>query len=235
VTFPDDQSKKEAIAAVDDAIDKLAATLKKFDDSKEGLLTFLATMAGPALDPNQVGGIGCAYNIIVSQITGPNEFHANIHNKRVVFRGIDTSKFVNGSKINGGVNYVAGTETYTTIGRIRNTIFVVKPLPMELMRQNIGGSASTSTVAKEIKSPPSQQTPMIRKWTDKSGKFSVEAKFASRIGEKVTLEKPDGSTIEINVTVLSEDDQAYIKRFTNRSLCRTIVPGVCYAPSSIPA
>jgi SLA1 homology domain 1, SHD1 len=58
-------------------------------------------------------------------------------------------------------------------------------------------------------------TAPIRTWTDKSDKFGIAAKFAARNGEKIVLEKVDGSTVEINLAVLSDDDQAYIKTFKN--------------------
>lgn len=51
-----------------------------------------------------------------------------------------------------------------------------------------------------------------RTWQDASGKFSISAKFVSLDAGKVTLEKADGSTVEIALTKLSAADRAYVAK-----------------------
>lgn len=46
-----------------------------------------------------------------------------------------------------------------------------------------------------------------RKWTDKTGKFSVEADFVSLADGAVNLKRPDGQVIKIPLEKLSETDQ----------------------------
>lgn len=48
-------------------------------------------------------------------------------------------------------------------------------------------------------------------WTDKTGGFTVEARFSGYAAGTVKLEKRDGSTLEIPMDRLSEDDQAWIR------------------------
>lgn len=49
-----------------------------------------------------------------------------------------------------------------------------------------------------------------RTWTDSSGKHKMKASFVSLDDGKVTLEKNDGETIEIDLKKLSKADQKYI-------------------------
>lgn len=51
-----------------------------------------------------------------------------------------------------------------------------------------------------------------RAWSDKSGKFQVEATFVSLIGGKVRLKRKDnGKTIELELAELSEADRQYVE------------------------
>ena len=54
----------------------------------------------------------------------------------------------------------------------------------------------------------------LRVWTDKSGKFSVDAKFVKRDGELVTLLGKDGVELEIEFKRLSRKDRTYIVRLS---------------------
>lgn len=51
----------------------------------------------------------------------------------------------------------------------------------------------------------------VRTWTDSSGKHKIKAAFVSLDDGVVTLEKPDGSTLEIALAKLSKADQKYVK------------------------
>jgi hypothetical protein len=53
--------------------------------------------------------------------------------------------------------------------------------------------------------------PALRTWTDSTGKFKIKAKFVSESGGKVTLEKDDGTEMEIDLKKLSTADQKYVK------------------------
>lgn len=75
-----------------------------------------------------------------------------------------------------------------------------------------------ATAVSQPPSPPPAKTSArdaedaFRTWTDNTGKFSVEAKFIKRTMGKVTLEKRDGSKIDLSIDRLSDDDQKYVKR-----------------------
>jgi hypothetical protein len=50
----------------------------------------------------------------------------------------------------------------------------------------------------------------LRTWTDATGKHKIKASFVALDGSKVTLEKDDGSTIEIDLKKLSKADQRFV-------------------------
>ncbi len=57
--------------------------------------------------------------------------------------------------------------------------------------------------------PPDAVGP--RTWSDKSGRFKVEATYRGMNGAKVVLEKTDGTKIEVELAKLSEADNVYVE------------------------
>lgn len=51
----------------------------------------------------------------------------------------------------------------------------------------------------------------IREWTSRDGKFKTNAKFISRGGNKITIEKEDGKQVTLDLDKLSEADNQYVK------------------------
>ena len=51
---------------------------------------------------------------------------------------------------------------------------------------------------------------LLRVWTDRTGRFQVEARYVDLEGGKVTLEKADGTVIRVSLSSLSEADQRFI-------------------------
>lgn len=47
---------------------------------------------------------------------------------------------------------------------------------------------------------------LMREWSSKSGNFTTQAKFVTRAGNKITLEKEDGKQITLELEKLSEAD-----------------------------
>ena len=64
---------------------------------------------------------------------------------------------------------------------------------------------SSVRASREPKPRPVADTP-IRKWSDRSGKFSIDAKYQGMNGDKVLLAKSDGKRIEVPIAKLSEED-----------------------------
>ena len=66
-----------------------------------------------------------------------------------------------------------------------------------------------AAVAVSLLSPLSSAT--ARVWTDSSGTHSTEAEFVRLEGDTVVLKKPDGTTISVPVTTLSEADRRFLQ------------------------
>jgi len=51
-----------------------------------------------------------------------------------------------------------------------------------------------------------------RTWTTADGRHKVEAKFVTLIGGTLTLEKRDGTTVDVKLSILCPEDQSFVKR-----------------------
>ena len=57
---------------------------------------------------------------------------------------------------------------------------------------------------------PAPEPVEMRKWSDRSEKFTTEAQFGGMIGNTVTLHKPDGATVKLPLDQLSDADKEWI-------------------------
>src|SRR5690349_10635563 len=57
----------------------------------------------------------------------------------------------------------------------------------------------------------SQSTATVRKWSDTSGKYKVDAEFLGLKDGKVSLRKTDGNSIEVPLEKLSKADRDFVK------------------------
>lgn len=57
----------------------------------------------------------------------------------------------------------------------------------------------------------------LRTWTDKTGRFKIEAEFVEAQGETVFLERKDGGRIEVPLSRLSDADQQAVKALMSAS------------------
>lgn len=60
-------------------------------------------------------------------------------------------------------------------------------------------------------------TEPVRKWTDRTGRFSIDAQYSGTDGPKVVLLKTDGKKISVPFATLSDQDQTYVKQQTDPS------------------
>ena len=59
---------------------------------------------------------------------------------------------------------------------------------------------------------PSEHSPSFRQWTARSGKFTTKAKYIQQKSGKVQLRKQDGETIVVDISLLSDEDQAFLRQ-----------------------
>jgi len=70
--------------------------------------------------------------------------------------------------------------------------------------------AAAEAKQKEEQRAAAEREASFRTWTDATGGFSVEARFVKRIMQTVTLEKRDGSTVDVPLGKLCEGDREFI-------------------------
>ena len=65
-----------------------------------------------------------------------------------------------------------------------------------------------------------------RKWTDKTGKFSIEAEYVRTEGGKVVLRRADGKVMRVDLDKLSESDKRYVdSKGSSPPDVETVAPG----------
>lgn len=69
---------------------------------------------------------------------------------------------------------------------------------------------------KSLVDPENKIEEVERIWFDSTGKYSVRAKYVESKDGKVTLEKLDGSTVELDVAKLSDSDQKWLREKPER-------------------
>jgi len=72
------------------------------------------------------------------------------------------------------------------------------------------GELAAAEIVKLTGEPVAQAASFpLRTWADQSGKFQIRARYAGASGKNVVLEKPDGTTLEVPHSRLSDEDQKY--------------------------
>lgn len=88
-----------------------------------------------------------------------------------------------------------------------------KSTPEELEAKNTpAGDAAQVRAEQNARRDAEIEAAKWRIWTTADGKFKVEAKFVKRISGIVTLEKKDGSTVDVKLNILCLDDQDFVKQ-----------------------
>lgn len=226
--FPDVDTKQKCIEAQQKVVDKCDDLVKKLEDTKDGKLNYLKN-AGPELSLQTVGNLGFVPHLMVGSIDDDDQFHSFVGRVPVTVRGFKTSELAIGTQLEGRVMYIAGTETF----RIKDTDskvneFVLREVPDEVLQEHLNpsGSSKTSedaaapkTVATDDKAKKttsnSDETPKrdaFRNWTDKTGKFTIDAQLVEVVDEKVILKRRDGSILTVPMASLSKADQDFLKQ-----------------------
>jgi hypothetical protein len=69
-----------------------------------------------------------------------------------------------------------------------------------------------SAIAKAGAMPTTTKTGVMRTWTDRTGKFSVEAELIRTDGENVVLRRADGAHVNVPIDRLSDRDRQFLRK-----------------------
>jgi hypothetical protein len=85
----------------------------------------------------------------------------------------------------------------------------------EAAKQAEAEKAKQTAEARRAKAAEKAASMPMREWASKDGKFRTKAKYVSKGGPKVTLEKEDGKQVTIDLDKLSDADNEYVKSLLN--------------------
>jgi len=72
-------------------------------------------------------------------------------------------------------------------------------------------AAETEKAKEHARLEAAEREASFRTWTDATGQFSVEARYVKRAMDTVTLERRDGTTIDVPFAKLSTTDQSFVR------------------------
>jgi hypothetical protein len=112
---------------------------------------------------------------------------------------------------NGEVNLEKADGKKTTI-----ELSVLRKEDQDYVKEQLKPNETLDSANEPVKASEEQLLPqepvVMRTWTSRDGKFSVQAKYLSADETTVTIEKENGTRTTVEISKLSEPDQKYIER-----------------------
>ena len=226
--FPDVDAKQKYVATQQKEVTKNEELVKKFDDPQQGMLNYLKN-GGAELELKSVGDVGYVGELPVLLISDDDEFRTYLGDIPVIVRGVKTDQLAIGSKLDGRAMFVAGTESYR-FGGSKVNIFVLREVPDEILLQHLGAASGSATAAAGKPTLSGNDTSKtvaassnstlasaaknsdFRTWSDKSGKYKLDAQLVAKVDDKVVLKRHDnGDVITLPIDKLSPADQDFLK------------------------
>ena len=88
-----------------------------------------------------------------------------------------------------------------------------KPTPEELeAKRRAAAEAARAKAEAEARKKAEIEAAKWRTWTSANGQFQMEGKFVRYAAGKMTLEKKDGTTLEVQLDQLCPEDQEFVKK-----------------------
>ena len=153
-------------------------------------MSTLLMQVGPALDPTQKGTVGMIVGAQIVAIPSENIVLIEYAGGKYSVWVDDVTGLAAGNELSSRPVYVIGSQQIPGLG-INITML---------------NSILESELVDAIDSMEESRT-----WSDKSGKFSIEAKFVKKDGANVVLKKANDKTITVPISRLSEEDAKYLK------------------------
>jgi hypothetical protein len=167
-----------------------------------GSLFELLKHTGQYLKTDQEGSIGCMQDGIMIHPYNDHDAIVLFDDQPYLLWLPTTSGLSRGTEIPPTTVYVAGTETVSIPGKSTMAVTVLVSLKdSELKKAIFGDVQDAARKGKKVESE-------MRTWT--AGKHSVIAKVVRVGDEKITLEKVNGKTVDVPLTILSESDISYL-------------------------
>lgn len=177
-------------------IGRLAGGLPSSDDPRENRFQVLQVVDDDSMliQSHGKGYTGNAANVAIRRVQ-----------KTAWVSGVSTAGITDDEYIPlSQVFEVKGTKRYQTALGGSSTVFELRPFAIQDTMAFEANLAADKPEAKPT-------GPIFRTWTDATGKFTIEAKFAGIIAGKVNLLTKDGRKIQLEPERLCEADQEFLE------------------------
>jgi hypothetical protein len=181
-----DAAAAKAKAAASFAPGERAKLLKDLGSNNPALQTAAAHRLANVPADDQAGGIAKALARVVSY--GANDW-------------------VKGAAVNALVVWAAPEAEAALVQASQSENHLIREPALKALGKIQADKAAAKTAGESAE-------PEFRKWRDATGTYEVEASLVSRQDQKVTLKKKDGTTVQVPVSKLSKEDQAYLEKQT---------------------
>jgi len=177
---------------------KSALEKEATDQSLFELLKF----SGPYVDPTHRRSIGVLEDATIMHAFNDHDVIVEFEGRPFLLWLPSTSGMSGGFELPPTTVYVSGTETVRIPGDSTMAVTVLVGLKeSELKKAIFGNVKNVAKVGDAVKGK-------MRTW--KAGKYTLVAKVVRMSPEKVTLEKVNGTTVDVKRSVLSDDDTKYL-------------------------
>ncbi len=170
----------------------------------------LAMNFGPALDARVNQSVGFVSDGTVFAAFNGHEVFVIIQEAAYMMWLESTAGLKQGEKILANPVFVDGTATVEVPDKGTRSLTVLRQVSEQEIRDVLEKESQAAPSPNTEKSSPEPEK-KFRTWSDKSGKFSIEAQLVSSNDVTVKLQRRDGKTVEVPRAMLSEQDQKYLK------------------------
>ena len=213
-------------------LERAKATLASIEKNSGPVWPLICTNAR-AWKPGMIGKLdSCRLNI--NQVIDDKTMLVTVEDpfteltRQVMFSGFPTQGITDGQQVNGfsRLAVVTGTTTYATALGSTNTVLKVEELHLEAIKASESEikarAEARSKLAAEAAQKAAEEKAAIeakkwRTWTTADGKYTVEAKFIKYAVGTLTLERKDGTTVDVELDRLCQEDQDFIRQRKTKS------------------
>ena len=172
-------------------VDELRELKEKMSDGATNeTMSMLLMQAGPAVDTTKKGSVGCVSGATILAVVDEHTVLVDLAGANYALWVNDVTGLARGHQLSARPVYVIGSTQIPSAGI--NLTLLNSILESELA-EAIGAIDETRT------------------WCDKSGKFSIEAKFVKIDGANVVLMKANDKTISVPMSRLCEEDIEFLE------------------------
>ncbi|MEZ6135137.1 MAG: trypsin-like peptidase domain-containing protein [Pirellulaceae bacterium] len=199
--FASKEVKASVIERQQTRIRKLSELKSEIDDPQDRTAMFsLLWNHGPQLNTRQEGSVGFVSDLIALHAFNEHDVLVSYDDVPYLFWMNSTAGITAGELISGPV-FVAGTATAELRNGSTSSVTVLA---------EVSETQLTDAIARNIRA--AAPATAMRTWSDRTGRFRIEAVLLGADDKSVALKKSDGAIINVPRSALSEADQRFLEK-----------------------